>query len=155
MPRFWFLDNTALEQFIENELRFGLSVAVEAKVLTDIAGTSGIQSQSYSTSVLTTVRKAITKLGISGYSPASIMLHPTDFEGIELALSSTTAVEFQGLPYDLASSRLYRVPIVATVSRPLAPRTFSPRVRSLLIRIRRVWVCSGPSRPTPTTSPRT
>ena len=33
IPRFWLLDNTALETFVDNELRFGLQVAVEAKVL--------------------------------------------------------------------------------------------------------------------------
>ncbi len=109
----------------------------------------------YSTSVLTTVRKAITKLEINGYSPASIVLHPTDFEGIELDLSSTTVVEFQGLPYDPASRRLYGVPIVATVSQTVGTAHVLAQVRSLLIRIRRVWVCSGPSRPTPTTSPTT
>ena len=50
IPRFWLLDNTALETFVDNELRFGLQVAVEAKVLADINGTSGIQTQPYATS---------------------------------------------------------------------------------------------------------
>ena len=57
IPRYWLLDNGALEMFVENELTFGLQVAVEAKVLTDVNATSGIQTQAYSTSVLTTLRK--------------------------------------------------------------------------------------------------
>ena len=44
------------------------------------------------------------------------MLHPTDWEGVELALSSTNAVEHLSLPYHPASRRLFGVPIVATVS---------------------------------------
>jgi hypothetical protein len=45
IPRYWLLDSTALEMFIENELTFGLQVAVEAKMLGDINATSGIQTQ--------------------------------------------------------------------------------------------------------------
>ena len=52
--------------FVENELTFGLQVAVEAKVLTDVNATSGIQTQAYATSVLTTLRKGLTKLEVSG-----------------------------------------------------------------------------------------
>jgi len=45
--------------------------------------------------------------------------HPTPeyaWEGVELALSFTNAVEYPSLPYDPASRRLFGVPIVATVS---------------------------------------
>jgi hypothetical protein len=73
IPRFWLLDNSALETFVENELQYGLQVAVEAKVLADVNGTSGIQTQTYSTSVLTTLRKGQTKLEVSGYTASSIV----------------------------------------------------------------------------------
>jgi len=43
-------------------------------------------------------------------------MHPTDFEGVELALSSVTAVEHLSLPFDAATRRLFGTPIVATVS---------------------------------------
>ena len=76
-----------MQQFIDNELRYGLGVAVEAKIVADINGTSGIQTQAYSTSVLQTLRKSITKLEANGYPPGSIVLHPNDWEGVELALS--------------------------------------------------------------------
>ena len=84
-------------------LRYGLKVAVEAKVLADVNGTSGIQSQTYATSVLTMLRKGITKLEVAGYSPAAFALHPTDFEDVELALSAQNAIEHLGLPYNPAS----------------------------------------------------
>ena len=46
----------------------------------------------------------------------SIVLHPIDFEGIELALASVTAIEHLSLPYDAASRRLFGTPIVTTVA---------------------------------------
>jgi HK97 family phage major capsid protein len=60
IPRHWLLDNTALEAFLANELTYGLQTAVEAKVLADVNGTSGIQMQAYATSVLATLRKGVT-----------------------------------------------------------------------------------------------
>jgi hypothetical protein len=105
--------------FVENELTYGLQVAVEAKVLTDINATSGIQTQAYATSVLATLRKGLTKLETAGYTAGAVVLHPTDWEGVELALSSTNAVEHLSVPYDPASRRLFGVPIVATRERGL------------------------------------
>ncbi len=81
-----------LQQFVERELLYGLRVAVEAVALDDIAGTVGIQTQAYSTSVLATLRKSLTKLETSGYTPSALVLTPADWEAVELALSSTTPV---------------------------------------------------------------
>lgn len=118
LNRLWFLDEASLSAFIDAEMEFGLRVALEAKVLADINGTSGIQSQTFATSVLATLRKGITKLETAGYAPGSIVLHPTDWEGVELALSSITAVEYRSLPFDPAARRLYGTPVVVTVSQP-------------------------------------
>ncbi|GLP75682.1 hypothetical protein TUM20983_27920 [Mycobacterium antarcticum] len=89
---------------------------MENKVLADINGTSGIVTQAYATSVQATIRKSMTVLEIAGYTASAIVLHPSDFEGIELLLSSTNAVEHMGLPYDPATRRLYGVPIACTTS---------------------------------------
>ena len=110
IPRFWLIDQVSLETFVSNELEYGLRLAVEAKVLADVNGTSGIQTQAYATSVLATLRKSLTKLEVSGYTPGSLVRHPTDWEGVELALSSTNAIEHLALPYDPASRRLFGVP---------------------------------------------
>ena len=91
IPRFWLIDQVSLETFVSNELDYGLRLAVEAKLLTDINATSGIQAQAYATSVLATLRKSLTKLEVSGHTPGSLVLHPTDWEGVELALSTTNA----------------------------------------------------------------
>jgi len=78
IPRFWLLDNNALETFVEDELQYGLQAAVEGKILTDVNGTSGIQTQAYATTVLATPRKGLTKLEIAGYAAGSLVLHPMD-----------------------------------------------------------------------------
>ena len=116
VPRYWVIDNDTLMTFIDNELNFGLRAAVEAKVLADIGDTSGIQSQAWSTSIAQTLRKSLTKLETAGYTPGAIVLHPSDFETVELAVSTTNAIERQGLPYDAARRVLYGVPIAVTVS---------------------------------------
>ena len=116
VQRYWLLDNVSLDRFVEAELRYGLGLAVEAKVLADVNATSGIQAQAYATSTLATLRKGLTTLETAGYTASAIVLHPTDWEGVELALSSTNAVEHLSLPYDPATRWLFGVPIVATVS---------------------------------------
>jgi HK97 family phage major capsid protein len=116
ISRYWLLDTGTLEGFIDAELNYGLRVAVEAKVIADINGTSGIQTQAYATSVLASLRKGITKLEVAGLAAGAIVLTPGDWEGVELALSTVNAVEHLALPYDPAARRLWGMPIVSTVS---------------------------------------
>lgn len=116
VPRYWLADNQTLESFIDAELSYGLRVKVEAKVIGDINGTSGIQEQTYSTSIVETIRKALTKIETGGYSAGAIVLHPSDFEAIELAIASANSIEYRGLPYDAAARRLFGVPIATTTS---------------------------------------
>lgn len=115
IPRYWLVDNAAIEAFLANELEFGLQLAVEAKVIADIDATSGIQSQVFATSALQTLRKGITKLENAGYNASAFVLNPTDWEGIELSLSSVNAVEHLSLPYDPAARRLFGVPIATSI----------------------------------------
>ncbi|BBY60222.1 phage major capsid protein [Mycolicibacterium sarraceniae] len=110
--RYWFEDAASLRPFMQEELAYGIGLAVEAKVLADIHATSGLQTQAFDTSALATLRKSITKLETFGYKPAAAVVHPNDWESIELALTTTTAVEYRGLPYDPVARRLFGVPIV-------------------------------------------
>ena len=111
-------------------------------MLTDVNVTSGIRSQTYSTSVLTTLRKGLTKLETSAYAVGSLVLHPLDWEGVELALASSNAIEHLSLPYDPATRRLFGVPIVATVSQAagvghvLAPDAVALDADSLGVEVR-------------------
>ena len=114
--RYWLLDNVALQRFIAEELRYGISLALEAKVLADVNATSGIQTQAFVTSQLVTIRTSLTKLEAAGLVAGSIVLHPTAWQNVELALTTVNAVETRGLPYDPATRRLFGVPIVVTIS---------------------------------------
>lgn len=114
IPRYWLSDNAKLQEWLTNELSYGLLLAVEAMALATITGTSGIQTNAFATSALVTLRKSLTKLETQGYTPGSFVVHPLDFEAIELLISSTNAVEHGGLPYDPVARRLYGVPVVVT-----------------------------------------
>ena len=155
IPRYWLLDNVALEMFVENELTFGLQVAVEAKVLTDVNATSGIQTQAYGTSVLTTLRKGLTNLETAGYAAGAIALHPSDWEGVELALSSINAIEHLSLPYDPASPSVVRCARRGHRLRPPAWVTPWPPTPSCSTPTPSASACSGRRRPTAMTSQRT
>jgi HK97 family phage major capsid protein len=114
VPRYWFVDSPALQQFLTAELTYGLQVAVEAAALATINATSGIMTQAYSTSVLATLRKSLTTLEVQGYEAGFMLLNPSDWESVELALASTNAVEHLSLPYEPASRRLFGVPVVVS-----------------------------------------
>ena len=114
IPRHWLLDNSSLEAFLRNELEYGLAVAVEASVLAQVNGTSGIQAQAYATSVLATIRKGVTRLETAGYTASAFVLHPSDWEGVELGLASQAAIEHLSLPYDPATRRLFGVPVATS-----------------------------------------
>jgi hypothetical protein len=54
-----------------------------------VPGGAGIQTQAYATSVLTTLRKGLTKLETAGYAAGSLVLHPLDWKDVELARASS------------------------------------------------------------------
>lgn len=116
VSKYWFQDNASLETFLAEELDYGLGRAIEAKVLADVNATSGIQTQAFSTSVLQTLRKTLTKLEVVGLMPSAFILHPTDWEALELLLTSEDAVEYRSLPFDANSRRLWGVPLVSSVT---------------------------------------
>ena len=120
ISKYWFVDNDSLQDFVAQELEYGLGRFIEGKVLADINATSGIQTQAFSTSVLQTLRKSLTKIQIAGLEPAAIVLNPTAWEGVELALTTTTAVEYRGIPYDPAARRLWGVPVVVNMTQAAA-----------------------------------
>lgn len=119
VPRFWFLDNESLQQFLVSELTFGLQAAVEAYALTVVNATSGIVLQAYATSTLAVLRKSLTTLETAGYEPGFMLVNPGDWEGVELALASTNAVEHLSLPYDASARRLFGVPVVVSAAQAL------------------------------------
>ncbi|NOP96963.1 phage major capsid protein [Mycolicibacterium fortuitum] len=116
VPRYWFVDNTSMQQFLSNELAYGISLKVEAKALADINATVGVQTQAYSNSVLETLRKSVTKLEVLGYVPAWFLLHPTDWEALELTLLTQEALDYRSLPFDPVARRLFGVPVIVSTA---------------------------------------
>lgn len=116
IPRYWLVDNAAIEGFISTELDYGLRVAVEALVVSQINATSGLQTQTYVSSKLAVLRKSMTRLEVAGQEAGFFLLHPQDWEEIELSLATSNAVEHLSLPYDAATRRLFGVPVVVGVS---------------------------------------
>lgn len=115
-----------LRQFIDQEMRLGLDLALEDEVLngdgtgehmTGIANVSGSQSQAFVTDVLTTTRKAVTKLERYGYmAGAAFIMTPEDWEAVEL-LADNEARFYYGGPQntvDPAARRLWGAPVVVT-----------------------------------------
>ncbi|MEU2719609.1 phage major capsid protein [Streptomyces smyrnaeus] len=115
-----------LRQFIDQEMRLGLDLALEDEILngdgtgehmTGIANVSGSQAQAFATDVLTTTRKAVTKLERYGYlAGAAFVMTPEDWESIEL-LADNEARFYYGGPQntvDPAARRLWGAPVVVT-----------------------------------------
>ena len=96
LPRYWLIDNSAVQQWLTTELLYGLQLGVEAKAIADINATSGIQTAAYSNSVLETLRKSVTKLEVVGLIPAWFLMHrptgkPWSWPSPFLPRSSTAA----------------------------------------------------------------
>lgn len=123
MDEYMLTDNTMLVSFIDAELGYGLRAAIEAKIVADLTGTSGIQTQAFATDLLTTSRSAITKLETMGSTPGYWIFTPADWQTLELTKASGTG-DFQmgpGLPVDRAARRLWGLPVV--VNQALAAAT--------------------------------
>lgn len=107
----------ALEAFLQNELDYGLSLAVEALVQTAVTGASGIGTQAFDTDLITTSRTAITALQIAGAQPGFWFMHPSDWQTFELQKDAYGRFYKTGdnAPVELAGRRLWSAPVVCSV----------------------------------------
>ena len=114
-------DSAVLEQFVVDELIYGLRRGLEAQIIagdgtgenfTGILETSGIVEQAFVTSPLVSIRKALTTLDVSGYVPGVIVASAQLWEAAELLLLSAGATDVRGIPVDAVSRRLFGVPVV-------------------------------------------
>lgn len=114
-------DVAALEGLINDELRADVAETEEAQILngdgsgenfTGIANWSGIQTQTYSTDIFTTVRKAITKARTVGrVNPTAVVVSPATAELIDLAKDGENRYYYGG-PFSIANRTLWGVPVV-------------------------------------------
>lgn len=121
-------DAPALQRVLDTEMRLGLELALEAQIIngsgsgenmTGIANVSGSQAQAWSTDIMTTTRKAKTKLEVLSFlDGAGYVMHPNDWETIELT-ANNEADYYLGGPVqtvDVNARRLWGLPVVTTTS---------------------------------------
>lgn len=115
-----------LERFIQEELLYGLHLALEHQLLngtgtgqlTGLLNTSGIQTQAFATDLITTTRKAVTAVESIGHRAGLFILNPADWESLELARTDTAGGLELGGPVDRAKRTLWGVPIAICTALP-------------------------------------
>ena len=128
-------DEPQLRSIIDNELMYGLRLQEDAQILsgdgtgenlTGVLSTTGIQTYDWSDGATTPVvdtkadaiRRAATLSFLAYYEPTGIVMHPNDWEDIELTKDSNgqylvaVSVAMGGEP------KLWRIPIVETPAIP-------------------------------------
>ena len=128
-------DEPQLRSIIDNELMYGLRLQEDAQILsgdgtgenlTGVLSTTGIQEYAWSDGATDPVpdtkadaiRRAATLAFLAYYEPTGVVLHPNDWEDIELAKDNNgqylvaVSVALGGEP------RLWRIPVVETPAIP-------------------------------------
>lgn len=89
-------DAGQMRTLIESWLRYGLQEELEDLIVNGggtttfdgLTHVSGTQSQAWDTDIITTIRKAKTKVKLNGKAMANgVLLHPNDWEALDLALT--------------------------------------------------------------------
>jgi len=114
-------DAGQLRGIIDDELRADVADELNDEMLNGdgtgehlvgLANTSGTQTQAWDTNLLTTTRKARTKVRVPGRSQATAyVLNPTDWEALDL-LQDNEARYYFGGPMVLGTPRLWGLPVV-------------------------------------------
>jgi HK97 family phage major capsid protein len=114
-------DAGQLRTLIDNFLRYGLMEELEDLMvngngtspnLTGITNTSGTTTQAFDTDILTTTRKARTKVRTTGRArPTAFVMNPSDWETIDL-LQDNEARYYFGGPSVIGNPRLWGLPVV-------------------------------------------
>jgi len=114
-------DASQLRGIIDQELRADLEKELEDQMvagtglgedLEGILANTDVQTQGWTTDLLTTARKAVTKVRVTGRArPTAWLVHPEDAEVIDL-LKDTQDRYYYGGPAEGGVQRLWRYPVV-------------------------------------------
>jgi HK97 family phage major capsid protein len=114
-------DAGQMQTMIDNELRQGLMEELEDQIVTGVGtgenftgltNVTGTTAQAWDTNILTTTRKGRTKVKTTGRAiPNAYLLHPTDWETIDL-LQDNEARYFFGGPSAIGTPRLWGLPVI-------------------------------------------
>lgn len=115
-PRHFFEDSERIRQFIEQEMRLGVNLAVDAKIVSEISGTSGVLTEGYiSSSSLTTTRRALTRLQEREVDPSAFVFNPRDWEEVESDITATFATNSNvPAPTDEVRRSLFGYPVIVS-----------------------------------------
>lgn len=114
-------DAPQLRTYLDSFLRYGIDERLETKMIngngvgdnfTGILNVSGTTAQAWDTNILTTTRKARTKVRVTGRAvPTAYVMNPLDWETIELTQDNEARFYYQG-PAMLAQPKLWGLPVV-------------------------------------------
>jgi HK97 family phage major capsid protein len=106
---------------IDQDLRYGIEEEVEDQIVsgsgtgenfTGVMNVSGRLEQTFNTDILTTSRKAITKLRLEGREMATgWVIHPNDWEDFELLTDNEDRYYWQG-PTVMGQEQLWGLPVI-------------------------------------------
>lgn len=114
-------DAAGLRTLIDSFLRYGLMEEMEDQVMggdgvgenfLGVRNYTGIQTQAYDTDIITTTRKARTKVSLYGRTvPTAYVMHPLDWEKFDLLKDGENRYYWGG-PSALGQPRLWGLPVV-------------------------------------------
>lgn len=111
LDKAWLRDAADLERWLADEMIYRLRSAVEAKIVDDVRKVSSIQLVEFDTSALVSIRKGLTHLPVADWINAAVVVHPSDWETIELALVST---KHSVMPFEPAPRLLFGSPVIVS-----------------------------------------
>jgi len=114
-------DAGQLRALIDAFLRYGLDEELEDQIVngdgvgqnfTGISNVAGVQAQAFATDILTTLRRARTKVRTVGRAiPTAFVMNPSDWEAIDL-LQDNEGRYYYGGPADVGQPRIWGLPVV-------------------------------------------
>jgi HK97 family phage major capsid protein len=121
-------DASFLRDFLEAELRLGLMEAEENQVLNGLGPGFGefaglmsdedTQSQTFSSDIFTTTRKALTKLEDVYMQPDGFVFNQADWEAVDLAQDDNHRFMNDQAPVNRARRTLWGVPVISSPNMP-------------------------------------
>jgi HK97 family phage major capsid protein len=119
-------DIPQMQQHIDMRLMYGLAVTEEAQILYGTGVGDNLEGLMVNANVQTytagageefidSIRKAMTKTYISGFPPTGVVLHPNDWEDIELSKYTDGHYIFLNVGQGV-EMRLFRIPVVLSMS---------------------------------------
>jgi len=140
IDKFWLEDSSTLDTFVADELVYGLTLGLENQFLNgdglgdNLKGmnvTSGIQTQAWTTDMITTARNGLTMAQTAvGEGPGFYVLNPLDWAVIELTtVGSAYAMNSGGasVPVDQAARRLWGQPVVLSNAQAVGTGVYAQR----------------------------